>query len=60
MKKEIKKLFKEFGAISVSLIQRKFKLNARCAELILHEIATKKDEKVFQGETLIRIYKVYV
>lgn len=52
-----KKLFTEHGALSVSFIQRKFKLNFEGSCKFLEEIASKRSKKTYSGKFLIKIEK---
>lgn len=57
MEKEVKILFKKYGALSPSFLQRKFKISYEYAKDLLETIKIKNSKKVYLNYSLIRLIK---
>ncbi len=57
MNKEIQKKYKEVNVMSVTYIQRKYKLSINNASEVLKYLATNKCRRVYIGKKLVQIYR---
>lgn len=57
MQQEIKRKYKEINVMSVGYLQRKYKVGFKEASELLVNLCTNKCEKVYDGKSLVQIYR---